>query len=119
VLREHGFVNGSVRLTCFPDEITYTSNYIVETRYQSAENPHTEDEDKQIIRSAMSAVCVQELETVLIICSPGANDIKELQEAISISLCNILWVKKKRLVQNLQAVSAFIWTLCIRRELRK
>jgi hypothetical protein len=33
----------------------------------------------------MSAVCVQELETVLIICSPGAKDIKVLQEDISIT----------------------------------
>jgi len=38
----------------------------------------------------MSAVCEQELETPLIICSPGAMDIKVLQEAISITLCNIL-----------------------------
>jgi hypothetical protein len=40
--------------------------------------------------SAMSAVFVQELETVLIVCSPGAKDIKELQEVISITRSNIL-----------------------------
>lgn len=90
VLRQRGFVTGSARLTCFPDEITYTFTYIFETRYRSAENPYTEDEDKQIIRSAMSAVCVQELEIILIICSPGAKDIKELQEVISITVSNIL-----------------------------
>ena len=89
-MRQRGFVNGSARLTCFPGEITYTSTYTFETRYRSADNPYTEHEDKQIIRSAMSAVYVQEIETVLKICSPGAKDIKELREVISIALFNIL-----------------------------
>jgi len=92
VLRQRGFVTGSARLTYFPNEITYTFTYIFEDRHRSAENPYTEDEGKQIIRSAMSAVYVQELETVLIICSPGAKDIKELQEVISITRSNILYV---------------------------
>lgn len=92
MLRQRGFVPGSARLTCFPEEITYTFTYIFETRYRSAENPYTEDEDKQIIRSTILADCVRELETVLITCSRGAKDIKELQEVISITRSNILYV---------------------------
>jgi hypothetical protein len=90
VLRQRRFVTGSARVTCFPNEITHTFTYVFGTRYRSAENLYTEDEDKQIIRSAMLAVCVLKLETILIICSPGDKDIKELQEIIYITSSNIL-----------------------------